>query len=413
MPTFQYKARDVTGALKTGNIEAANQAEVLDKMAEREFVPITVEQAGLKSTSAADQSLFGRINAWMLDMQSSVSLKDLVFFTRQLATMVGAGVPLVKSIQGLADTQQPVFKRILLEVAEDISGGDTFAEALAKHRKIFDDMFVSVVKSGEMSGKLDVVLNQLANYQERAQAIKAKVKGATRYPMVIAGILTMAMALMLFFMVPKFQNMYASMNAELPAITMLLVHLSEFLRTKFLLSLGIVIAIVMALRYYLKTEIGSRNWDYISIHMPVFGQLIVKNLLARMSRTLALLLSSGNPMVQSMEMVSEIMGNVYFSEAILNIIAELKNGEPLAEAFQKTGMFPSLVVQLIHTGEETGSVDNLLIKCADFYEREVNVSVDSLSSMMEPILIVVMGVVVGGMLLALYMPVFSIGEHMM
>jgi len=350
------------------------------------------------------------MNEAIMKSQNKVPYKDMVFFTRQLATMLNGGVALPKSLEQLSRGEKPVLKRIIERIGDDIAMGSTFSDALSKHPGAFNNMYVSVVRSGEVSGALDVVLDQLATYMENTEAMKAKVKAATRYPMAIGGFVTVIVIGILVKLVPVFKDMYGGAGSALPKPTMILVAASDAIRFNApFVILGIVL---LAVAFFVAMNIDSTRylWQKYILKFPVFGLILKKNILAIFSRTMSLLMSSGTPILEATQIAGAAVNNKHYAKALEDVYNDLKQGELLSASLAKTNEFPTLVTQLVSTGEESGKIDELLRKAAEFYEREIKNTVDSIASIIEPFLIVTLGALVGGILIALYMPIFMMGK---
>jgi type II secretory pathway component PulF len=411
MPKYAYKARDQFAKLVSGTAEGGSEYDVADRLSERLLTPLTIEELNFDGTQKSSAFL-ERIQGSFMRMQTRVPSNAVVFFTRQLATMIKAGVPLARALDQLAYTERPAFQKILLTVADDISMGSSFSEAISRHPGAFDSVYVAVVRSGEVAGALDRVMDELATHQENAAALRAKVKGAMRYP-IFVGIFVVALIVgILWKLVPIFERMYASFNAELPAMTQGLINVSNVLTHNippfFLGAVGVVIGGWLAMHSNRVRRVVHR---YI-LYFPVFGAILKKNLWARYCRTMAILMGAGTPILQATEISAAVLGNAYFAEAIEEVYQRLRRGELLSDSLGETGRFPVLVKQLVATGESTGQLDELLRSAAEFYEREIRVTVDSLASIIEPFLLIGLGGVVAIILIALYLPVFQIGKLM-
>jgi type IV pilus assembly protein PilC len=334
----------------------------------------------------------------------------LVFFTRQLATMIQAGVPLSQALVQLAEEEKPVFKKIILQMEADISMGNTFSDAMARHPGAFSSMYVAVVRSGEVAGALDKVLEQMATYQENQEALRQKVAGAMRYPKFIGGFVMIMVTAILLKLVPVFESMYAGFNANLPGPTKILISVSNLIQHNLLPVIGGLLLSYVLFKLALNRPSFKFTVHKGMLYVPVYGLIIRKNLWANFSRTMALLLESGTPILQAIEITAAVLGNLVFSAKLKFVYEKLRTGESLSQALKETGVFPSLVTQLTSTGEKSGRIDTLLRKAADFYEREIRVTVESISSIIEPILIIVIGTLVGAILIALYLPIFNLGK---
>jgi type IV pilus assembly protein PilC len=409
MPKYTYKARDGNGKNITGTAEAVSLDEALSRLAERELIPLQVDELNFDG-SKRDRRLSDQINDVLLRLQTRVSYKSVVFFTRQLATMVNSGVPLSHALGQLAEGEKPVFAKIIRQIADDIAMGSTFSDAVARHPGAFDDIYVAVVHSGEIAGALDKVLDELATYMENIQAIKEKVKGAMRYPAFIGLFVTVLISAILWKLVPVFEHLYGSFGAELPAATQLLISISRGIRHGFPLVLGGAVCLVAGFMAAMNTvRFKTFVHEYILL-VPVFGLILRKNIWARFCRTMSLLLGSGTPILAAVEVTGAVVDNKMYSVHLEKVYHRLRTGELLSEALTSTKKFPVLIRQLVATGESAGRIDELLKKAADFYEREIRITVDSLAAIIEPFLIVILGVVVGGILIALYMPIFMVGR---
>jgi len=410
MPKFNYSVRDTQGRLLTGTMDANTVDECINRLEEKSLIPVNIEELNFDGT-LKNRSFLERINEWIIKTQNNVPYHSVVFFTRQLATMLNGGVSLPRALEQLSRNEKPVFKRIIETINDDIGMGSTFSDAIAKHKGAFNHMFVSVVRAGEVSGALDKVLDQLATYMENVEAMKSKVKAAMRYPAVIGSFVFLMIIGILIFLVPIFQDMYSGFGAKLPGPTLVLIAISNAIRHNalmvtfgFLVFVGFI-AVLM--------NVDSTNYLYHKylLKLPVFGEILKKNILSVYCRTMALLMDSGTPILEATQISGAAVNNRHYAKALEYVYNDLKQGELLSQALGRHAEeFPVLVTQLVSTGEESGKIDELLLKAAEFYEREIKNVVDSLASIIEPILIVILGGIVGGMLIALYLPVFSIGK---
>jgi type IV pilus assembly protein PilC len=335
--------------------------------------------------------------------------KELTVFTRQIATMINAGLPLVQSLEVLA-SQQPnkQFKRILTKIREDVEGGSTFAASLKQHPTVFTPLYMSMVEAGEAGGFLDTVLNRLAGYIEKSMALRRKVKGAMIYP---ATIITVAVAVVIFlliFVIPTFKTLFEGFGAALPLPTRIVLELSRLVRTHVVTVLGAFVGTVFALRFYYRTEKGKKVIDSLLLRLPIIGQLIRKVSVAKFTRTLGTLVSSGVPILDGLNITARVAGNKVVEEAILKTRSSIAEGKTIADPLGASGIFPPMVVQMISVGEQTGALDAMLAKIADFYDAEVDQAVSNLTTLLEPIMIVFLGVVVGGVIIAMYLPIFKL-----
>jgi type IV pilus assembly protein PilC len=398
--SYAYKVRDRQGKLLTGTLEAESVAIVAGKLRQMGYVPVSIQSGESKSLQRDLKIPY---------LSGRIKLKEVAVFSRQFATMINAGLTLLRSLSILAEqTSNKELARIIGEVRRDVERGSALSVALAKHPKAFSRLYVAMVRSGETGGSLDSVLTRLATTIEQQVDLRRKVKSAMTYPIVVGVIVVLILIAMLIFVVPMFKGMYHDLNAKLPAPTLVLLAVSNALKQFFpLVFLGAGGA-AWAAKRYVNTPPGRRRFDAYKLRAPVFGPLAHKTALARFSRSLAALVRAGVPILDALEIVSETAGNVIVAEAAADTQAAVKAGESLARPLEAHPVFPPMVTQMIAVGEETGALDELLEKIADFYDAEVEATVDALTSLIEPLLIVVMGIAVGGMVIALYMPMFSI-----
>lgn len=400
MPTFVYTGKNLSGEVKRGEIAAPNLAQATAALRRQQIslASITQKKAGFDLSKFKIPGLGGGIKT-----------KDLVIFSRQFATMIDAGLPLVQCLDILANQQENAeFKRVLIDVKGSVEGGSTFADALRKHPKVFDDLYVNLIAAGEVGGILDTILNRLSTFLEKAEKLKGKIKGAMTYPVAVIGIATLVVTGLLLWVVPIFQDMFSSFGQALPAPTQLVVNLSNALKKAWWLIFGSMGGGIFGLTRLYKTPRGRKEMDRIFLKLPVIGELIRKTAVARFTRTLGTMLASGVPILESLDIVSKTSGNVIIEEAILQARLSLSQGKTLAEPLMETKVFPGMVTQMIAVGESTGALDVMLSKIADFYEDEVDAAVDALTSLIEPMLMAFLGIVVGGLVIALYLPIFQI-----
>jgi len=397
---FSYKVRDRTGKLVTGRLEAETATLVADKLRSMGYTPVSIESDG-QTTLQREIKIPG--------LSGRVKLKDVAVFSRQFATMISSGLTLLRSLGILADqTENKALAKMINDVRTDVERGSSLSVALAKHPKAFSRLYVAMVRSGETGGSLDTVLVQLANTIEAQVSLRRKVKSAMTYPVVVGVIVVLIVVAMLVFIVPMFEDMYADIDSKLPAPTLLLLAVSGLISKLWYLCLAGGVGGVYAARRWIRTKDGRRRWDAFKLRAPVFGTLVHKTALARFSRSLAALVRSGVPILDALDIVAETAGNAVVADAVAQTKEAVKAGESLSKPLESHKVFPPMVVQMMSVGEETGALDELLEKIADFYDDEVEATVDALTSLIEPLLIVTMGVTVGGMVVALYMPMFSI-----
>jgi type IV pilus assembly protein PilC len=396
MATFVWKGKSMAGALQSGEADFDTQDEVVSYL-RRKRIAIT---------SIAEKPKDLKIS---FAIRKKVGTKDLAVFTRQFATMINAGLPLVQCLEILSkQTEKTYFRNVITETMHDVESGATLAGALGKHKKVFDDLFVNMVRAGEEGGILDDILLRLATYIEKAEALKRKVKSAMMYPLVVMVVALGATTFMLLFIIPTFARMFTDFGGQLPIPTRIVLTLSNLLRHYWwALGAGLTGAIV-GFRQFYKSGSGRMTVDRLQLRVPVLGEVLRKASVARFTRTLGTLIKSGVPILTGLEITANTAGNKVISEAILQTRASIREGETLAAPLKACDIFPAMVVQMIAVGEETGALDEMLRKIADFYDDEVDTAVDTLTSVIEPVMIVVMGVLVGGMVIAMYLPMFKL-----
>jgi type IV pilus assembly protein PilC len=393
--TYTWKGRTPTGEILSGDYLAENKQELLNHLRKRKII-ITHVREKPKDINIS----FG--------FKNRISVKDLGVFTRQFATMINAGLPMVQCLDILSSQlEKPTFKKIVTDVMGDVEAGATLAEALGKH-DCFSELFVNMVEAGEAGGILDVILNRLAVYLEKADALKRKIKGAMTYPAIVFIVAMGATIFMLMFIIPTFAQMFTDFGGTLPMPTRIVMGLSNFLRMNWWLLLIASVLLVIGLRRYYKTEDGKRKIDRFLLNMPVLGVVIRKGAVARFTRTLGTLTASGVTILNGLDITAKTAGNKVIEEAVMKTRESISEGKTIAEPLKECGVFPPMVVQMIGVGEQTGALDEMLDKVADFYDAEVDTAVSALTSIIEPVMIVVMGTIVGGMLVAMYLPMFKL-----
>jgi type IV pilus assembly protein PilC len=409
MAKFSYKVRDREDRVLLGTMDGVTADEVLEKLTQKNFLPIMVKELSADEIKPR-KSLSEFFSEGVKNSRNKVPYRSVVFFTRQLSTMVGQGVPLSKALDQLTKGEKPVFRKIIQQISDDIATGFTLSDALARHPGAFSPMYVAVVNSGEVAGALDRVLDGLANYMESVEIMRGKIKTAMRYPIFIAGFVSLMMLGIMWKLVPTFETIYKSMNAILPPPTQMLIFISHVVRQNTILVFVAAVALFILFKYLMTKDEFKAAFQKNVLRVPVFGGILQKNIWATYCRTMSLLMGSGTPILKATEIAGATVNNRYFSKSLEGIFANLRKGDLLSEALESSGLFPVLVIQLVATGESSGRVDELLAKAAEFYEREVRSVVDSLSSIIEPILIVSLGSIVGGILFSLYLPIFMIGK---
>ncbi len=400
MEVYVWEGRSRKGTIERGELEAANEAIVRQHLRRQQIQAIKVQ--------AKPKDIFKGLTFLK---RKRIKEKEIVVFTRQFATMIDAGLPLVQCLEILSSQQDnPTFKEILLKVKGDVEAGSTFADALRKHPRVFNELFCNLAAAGEAGGILDTILNRLASYIEKAMNLKKKVKGAMAYPAVVFFIAIVVVSALLIFVIPVFQKMFADMGGTLPGFTQLVINLSEFIRTYFYVLVGILVAFVFAFRRYYRTEQGRALVDDYILRIPVLGELIKKVAIAKFTRTLSTMLSSGVPILEGLEIVARTSGNKTIEKAILKTKTSIGEGKTIAEPLGASGIFPPMVVQMISVGESTGALDSMLSKIADFFDDEVDAAVAALTSLLEPALMVFLGVTIGALVIAMYLPIFQMAS---
>src|SRR2546426_9667350 len=396
MPTFVWKGRTLAGETQGGEIEVARQEEAIEQLRKKRILVTSIRP---KAQGFKLPKIGG----------SGVTTKDLAIFTRQFATMISAGLPLVQCLDILArQASKPSFGHVISEVTRDVEAGSTLSDALGKHRKVFDDLFRNMVAAGEAGGVLDEILMRLATYIEKADALKRKIQSAMVYPVVVLTVALGATAFMLIFIIPTFAKMFSDFGGELPLPTQIVLVMSNLLQHFWWAGLlAIVVGAIVFQRYY-NTENGRRVVDAMMLKVPIIGDVLLKGSVARFTRTLGTLIASGVPILSGLEITARTAGNKGIAEAIMTARASIREGETVAAPLKSSGVFPPMVVQMISVGEQTGALDEMLTKIAVFYEAEVDTAVDTLTSIIEPIMIVVMGGIVGGMVISMYLPMFKL-----
>ena len=344
--------------------------------------------------------------------QKKIRTKDIAIFSRQLATMLSSGVPLVQAFEIVGrGHENPSMQDLLLKIKSDIEGGIPLAEALGRHPLYFDDLFCNLVQAGEQAGVLETLLHKIAEYKEKTESIKAKIKKALTYPAAVIVVAVVVTSILLIFVVPQFEELFKGFGADLPAFTRMVVDLSKFVQEWWYVVLGVVIVLVYVLVQLKKrSEKFNQLLDQLALRVPVVGEIIHKAAIARFARTLATMSTAGVPLVEALESVSGATGNFVYSNAVLQMREDVSSGSQLQQSMRQTALFPNMVVQMVAIGEEAGSLDSMLGKVADFYEEEVDNAVDSLSSLIEPMIMAILGVVVGGLVVAMYLPIFKLGS---
>ncbi|HMK76005.1 MAG TPA: type II secretion system F family protein [Thermodesulfobacteriota bacterium] len=398
MPVYKWEGKTAKGAVKKGEMEGPSEAAVRIHLRQQNIIPTKISSKGKEINIS-------------LPFKKKVKQKSVAIFTRQLATMIDAGLPLVQSLEILSSQQETkTFKDILRGIKEDVEGGSTFAGALKKHPATFNELYTNLVVAGEEGGILDNILNRLASYIEKSEALKKKVKSALVYPATIIAVAVIVVMILMIFVIPVFETMFKSAGNALPLPTLIVVTLSKMVKKYILIVIPALILFFYLFKKYYQTQNGKSVIDRIVLKLPVFGLLIRKIAVARFSRTLGTLVSSGVPILDGLTIVSRTAGNKTIENAILNARASIREGETIAEPLGRSSIFPPMVIQMISVGESTGALDSMLSKIAEFYEEEVDVAVANLTSLLEPLLMCFLGVVIGGVVIAMYLPIFNMAS---
>ncbi|MEF3280693.1 MAG: type II secretion system F family protein [Elusimicrobiota bacterium] len=391
---FLYKAKDPNGKILEGEIDANNQSEAISRLRAQKLSIVSINQSKQKKLKGG-----------------SVKSKDIVIFSRQLSTLVSSGVPIIQSLTILeSQAENKNFAKVIGSIKKDIESGLSISDAMAKHSKIFSELYVSMIKAGEVGGILDTILDRLSSYLESAAALRDKVKSALMYPMIVGGIAVAITIFLVIFVIPIFKNIFQSFGAELPFMTRIVIGVSDFFKSNIVYILFMCGGVFFGLKKYAKSEKGRRNIDAILLKLPIFGVIFKKVAIAKFARTLGTLIKSGVPILQGLETVAKTSGNKIIEEIVTNSMKSIREGGKISDPLKKSDVFPSMVVQMIAVGEETGSLDNMLFKIADFYDQEVDASVKGLTSMIEPLVMVFMGVVIGFIVIAMFIPMFQMGD---
>lgn len=401
MADYIYKARNAHGEVKTGEISATSQDNAAELLQEHHLILVSLTEKGEGGIDV--NQILGNLRR--------VSMKDRVVFTRQLGTMVKSGLPIVQALHILSEqTQNKKFSDIIREISTSIEGGTNFSTALQRYPKLFDRVYVNLVRSGEASGHLDEILERLATQQEKSYALTRKVRGAMMYPAFVLVAMVAATILMMVVVIPPLKTIFTDAGAQLPLPTRILIGASDLMRSYWYFIAAGTAAFVFGVHKYLNTSSGSEVWDRLKLRVPLFGDLFRKIYVARFARTLSSLVGGGVPILQALDIVAESIGNVVYERAIKSAAKEVESGTQLSQPIRANPIFPAMVPQMIGVGEQTGKMDQVLAKLADFFEDEVDNIVKNLSTLMEPLLMIVMGIGVGGLLIAIMMPIYNLGN---
>jgi type II secretory pathway component PulF len=394
MAIFRYKARDKYGALFIGTFETNGKEAVAGHLDSLGYIPVSIEE---EKPGISLAELFPQFE--------TISAEELIIFSRQLATLISAGIPFMASFTALEEqTENPKLKKIINQVRRDVEGGSTFADALAKHPKVFSSLYVSMVKAGETGGVLDEILNRLAILAEHEAETRARIKAATRYPKIVVVALLVAFGILVSFVIPKFAALYANFNAELPLPTRIMIGINTAVHRYGLAILAGIVLAAFGFRKYINTPVGRLWWDGFKLKVPIFGTIFMKTALSRFARVFGTLTRSGLPILQTLEIVSETVGNVIIARIVDNIRDSARQGRGIIQPMQVSKIFPPIVIQMVAVGEESGKMEEMLMKVSEYYDRDVDYAIKNLSSSLEPFLLVVIGGVILFLALAIFLP---------
>ncbi len=400
MPTYVWEGKTKEGLTRRGTIDALNQASV----------EAVLKAQGITITSLKEKKEGGfSISEIIKRFTQKVKAKELMVFTRQFAVMIGAGLPINQCLEILGTQQKnQTFKKIILDVKTTVEAGSTFADALRKYQNVFDDLYINLIAAAEMGGVMEQVLLRLATYIEKAEKLKGQVKSAMTYPIIVLVVAVGVVAVILTFVIPTFEKMFAGFGGNLPTPTRIVINMSKFLRANLHIIIIVGIGVFYGIRRIYRTPWGKRAIDSFLLKIPMFQSLIIKIAVARFSRTLSTMLSSGVPILEAIDISARGIGNTIVKEAIMKVKAGVAEGKHIVEPLKESNLFPSMVIQMISVGENTGALDQMLSKIADFYDEEVDAAVAALASMIEPLMVVFLGGVVGGLLVSMYLPIFKL-----
>jgi type IV pilus assembly protein PilC len=402
MPVYVWKGKNSFGEKRKGEVEAPDQAGALAQLKRLRIADPVVK--------IKPKDLLGNIPFFI----PKVTGKDIVIFTRQLSTMINAGLPLVQGLEILEKQQDnPTFRKTLNEIRSDVEAGSTLADSMRKKPKVFDNLFTNMIEAGETGGILDTILTRLAAFMEKSMALKKKIKGAMTYPTICLAISILILVVILVFVVPVFKSMFEGFGHSLPLPTQIVVNLSNFFKNNFLYIFIALFIVMMAVKKIYQTEKGRIFFDRSMLKAPVFGILLRKVAVAKFTRTLSTMLSAGVPILEALQVVAKTSGNKVIEKAVFRVGDSIAEGRPIAEPLEESGVFPNMVVQMINVGESVGALDAMLEKIADFYDEEVDQAVENLTSMIEPFMMVFLGGMIGGIVVAMYLPIFKLSSVMM
>ena len=399
MPEYLWEGKNRKNETQKGQMEAVNEDAVKAQLARQRITPTKIKKK--------PKDLFANVAF----LQPKVQVKDVILFARQFSTMIDAGLPIIQCFDILhAQESNPTFKKILKEIKESVESGSTMADALRKYPNEFDDLFVNMIAAGEAGGILDVILQRISGYMEKTAKLKAQVKGALTYPIVTLIIAGIVLAVILVFVIPVFEDMFSSFGSELPLFTQMVVKASDFAKSNIIYIIIALAGFIFAFRRFHKTERGREIIDEWVLKLPVFGMLLRKVAVAKFTRTMGTMLSSGVAILEALEIVARTSGNKTIEKSIFSVRSGISEGRTMAEPLTESGVFPAMVCQMISVGESTGALDTMLGKIADFYDEEVDQAVENLTSLIEPFMLVFLGVTIGGLVIAMYLPIFKMAS---
>jgi type IV pilus assembly protein PilC len=411
MPVFQYKAKRFDGKMISGVIELDNEITLIDRLHRKNAVllsAIQVEEGRLPRIPQA--GIIEKLQSKLKKAFSPISSNEILLFTHQLAAMFSAGVPLSRCLESLAkDLKNKKFRDVVSDIYRDIESGDDLSEAMAKHSHVFNKLYINMIHAGESSGTLSTILSQLSYYQETAMEIRGKLKTALAYPIALIFFAVVVSFILLLFVIPQFSQVYARLNTTLPLPTRIMLCISNTVQHGYMWYLGLFLGAWLSFLIILQTKSGRYTWDRIKLRFPIVGPIMVKGIFTQFSRTLSILLKSGLPIIQSLRIISESIPNVYIEKKVEECSIKIQKGATISEAFSEEKVFPQLMLQMIASGEESGTLFAMLSKVADFYQQQVSTTVATLTSILEPVLIVILGLIIGSIAISIFLPIFRMG----
>ncbi|MCX7044468.1 MAG: type II secretion system F family protein [Candidatus Sumerlaeota bacterium] len=402
MATFQYTARNAQGALVTGSLEAADQAAASRSLREKGMIPSQIMVAAAAKPKRRMKSRRGRIK-----------LDDMVVFSRQLAVMIRAGLPLIEILNILAEQlEKRRFQEIVGQIEREVEAGSTFTEALQRHPRVFNQFFISMIRAGEAAGMLDTILEQVATYLEKSASLQRKIKAAVAYPAFVSGFALCLIWGLMVFVIPKFEDIFSGLGSKMPLMTQIVINISRFMINYWYIMIALIVGGVIGIRLWYRTNTGRHAIDAFKLKVPVFGPLFLKGGVAKFTRTLSTLIRAGVNILSALEIVARTSGNILIEDALYKTRASIQGGESISKPMDESGVFPPMVVRMIAVGERTGNLESMLQKIADFYEDQVDATVSALTSLIEPLLIIILGVIVGCIVISMFLPMFKMLEDL-